>query len=160
MRRKGLSVFSRFPHINKNWKDFIEKYRFKEKVKARSKCRWKCWFEFFESKKLDKQGNIMWMGSFLRFTFLKTRTFDVGKFVFTESNRNGRGKIWSTLSGVKQLDQDKQVLILIRQYWESMCITSACLSNYYNVKWLQFIEEHFPQMFLAVHEGVSSKIID
>ena len=35
-------------------------------------------------KKLDKQGNIRWMGSFLGFTFLKTLSFEVEKYVFTE----------------------------------------------------------------------------
>ena len=55
-------------------------------------------------------------------------------------HRNGGGKNEVCYLEWSSLYQDKQFLILIRQYWESMCITSPCLSNYYQVKWLQFIE--------------------
>ena len=42
------------------------------------------------------------MGSFLRFTFLKTRTFDVGKFVFTEMEEaKMKYVIWSEAAYIK-----------------------------------------------------------
>ena len=70
-------------------------------------------------------------------------------------HRNWGGKNKERYLEWSSLYRDKQFSVLIRQYRKSMCITSACLSNYYKVKWLQFIEQHFPQKFLAVHEGVS-----